>query len=261
MALLRAIGAFFGRIWRWIKETAWIQPLLIVGLIFAVIFSIPSIVKAVENANANKAAAETYYRQFQYSLVDGADSQADKITDAIFKEMETPSNSTTKTQAGNKFFLLYVSESCTSCAEAKGGFEVLNQHFGDSFKPDDGLPFSMVTIFSDEVTSETTTKETAFVKYMNRHDSFFEAAAGAGYNSDYYLNGKISDADLENVEQVDPDKFLTPTIFLVDFTEESPSYGVSEIMFGVSGSDDFKKAELLLDCWNHKGDFSIEKTK
>lgn len=262
MALLRAIGAFFARIWRWIKETAWIQPLLIVGLIFAVIFSIPSIVHAVEDANKNKAAAETYYRQFQYSLVNGEDSQADKITKQIKQEMDTPSNSVgKKTDAGDKFFLLYVSESCSSCADAKGGFDVLSQHFTSSFEPKDKLPFSMVTVFTDEVTSDTTTKETAFVKYMNRNDSFFEEAAGAGYNSDYYLNGHITDADLQNVEQVDPDKFLTPTLFLVDFTETSPQYGVSEVMFGVAGADDYKKAELLLDCWNHEGDFSIEKTK
>ena len=40
MVVLRAIGGFFARIGRWIKETAWIQPLLIVGAIFAVIFAI-----------------------------------------------------------------------------------------------------------------------------------------------------------------------------------------------------------------------------
>lgn len=261
MALLRAIGAFFGKIWNWIKETAWIQPLLIVGLIFGVIFSIPSIVKAVENAKANSAKAETYYREFQYSLVDGENSLADKLTNQIYSEMNEKTEKATKTDVGNKFFLLYVSESCSSCAEAKGGFEVLSEHFTDSFKPNDGLPFKMVTIFSDEVTAETTDKETAFVQYMNRNEAFFEEAAGNGWNSDYYMNGKITDADLENVASVDPDKFLTPTIFLVDFTDTAPEYGVSEIMFGVSGSDDYKKAELLLDCWNHEGDFSIEKTK
>ena len=39
MKILKAIGAFFARIWRWIKETAWVQPLLIVGAIFAIIFA------------------------------------------------------------------------------------------------------------------------------------------------------------------------------------------------------------------------------
>ena len=43
MKVLSAIGGFFARIGRWIKETAWIQPLLIVGAIFAVIFAIPHV--------------------------------------------------------------------------------------------------------------------------------------------------------------------------------------------------------------------------
>ena len=39
MAILRAIGRFFAKIGRWIRDTAWVQPLLIVGAIFGLIFS------------------------------------------------------------------------------------------------------------------------------------------------------------------------------------------------------------------------------
>jgi hypothetical protein len=38
----KAIGRFFKRIWQWIKNTAWVQPLLIVVIIFAIIFSFSS---------------------------------------------------------------------------------------------------------------------------------------------------------------------------------------------------------------------------
>ena len=41
MNIMKAISATFARFWRWIRETAWVQPLLIVGSLFAVIFSIP----------------------------------------------------------------------------------------------------------------------------------------------------------------------------------------------------------------------------
>ena len=37
--IFKAIGRFFKAIWDWIKTTAWIQPLLIVVIIFAIIFS------------------------------------------------------------------------------------------------------------------------------------------------------------------------------------------------------------------------------
>ena len=57
MAILKSIGAFFVKIWHWIKETAWVQPLLIVGAIFAVIFSIPYITEWVGGWTGNGAGA------------------------------------------------------------------------------------------------------------------------------------------------------------------------------------------------------------
>ncbi len=250
MIVLRSIGAFFARIWRWIKETAWVQPLLIVGLIFGVIFSIPSIVNGIKDLNENLSSSEAYYQNFQQSLVAGSDSDADKLT----RNIVDASNGSAESEYGDKFFLLFVSVDCTSCKEAKNGFSTLQDNFNNALEPNDKLPFKMYTVFTDEVTSDTTTRETAFVQYMDRNADFFEEAAGNAYNTDYYINGKISDDDLVNVEQCDPDNFLTPTIMLVDYTVEA-NKGVSEIMFGVDGDNDWKKAELLLDCWNHEGDF------
>ena len=68
MKVLRAIGAFFARIGRWIKETAWIQPLLIVGAIFAVIFAIPHIIDGVKGWFDESDAANKYFAKYQLSL-------------------------------------------------------------------------------------------------------------------------------------------------------------------------------------------------
>lgn len=38
--VFRAIGRFFKSIWRYVKQNAWIQPILMVGLIFAIIFGL-----------------------------------------------------------------------------------------------------------------------------------------------------------------------------------------------------------------------------
>lgn len=259
MIVLKAIGAFFVKIWNWIKETAWVQPLLIVGLIFGVIFSIPSIVNGITALNDDLNSDENFYRGYQKSLVDNTASEADKLTNYIWDRTEgNEVSASDKATYGDKFFLVYVASDCDACKTAREGFEVLRDNFGSSYQPDDKLDFKMYTIFADEVTSDTTTTQTAFVQYMIRFSYFFEEAAGVGYASDYYLNGKISDTDLGHVENIDPDDFTTPTIMLVDFTETSPEQGVSEIMFSVSGDNSYKKAELLLDCWNHSGDFKIQ---
>ena len=83
MIILKSIGAFFVRIWRWIKETAWVQPLLIVGAIFAVIFSIPYITEWA--ASWNQSGKGAFYSSYQLSLEgeDTADRGASALTSAI----------------------------------------------------------------------------------------------------------------------------------------------------------------------------------
>jgi len=246
MKLLKAVGAFFVRIGRWVKDTAWVQPLLIVGAIFAVIFSIPSITDWVEGIAEDIKSSEKYYERFQRSLEGGESSEADRLL-ADIQEGESP--------VGDKFFLAFVSSECASCAEAKKGFETLESGWAGSLAPEsDNLPFNLVTIFTDEVTDQTTTRESAFVQFLSRNSYFFEEAAGIAYTTDYYYNNKISDADLGYLESCDEENFLTPTILLVDFELG----GVSEVMFGVTGDTDVKKAELLRDCWDHANDFTAD---
>lgn len=252
MAVLQAIGNFFKKIWNWIKETAWIQPLLIVGLIFGVIFSIPSIVKGINELAANQENAINFYYNYQESLVGKENSGAYKLTNNVYEKM---SDSSITSEYGEKFFLAFVSSECSTCEEVKGGFDALKNNFDGSLQPNDKLPFKMYTIFTDEVTGDTDDDKTAFVKYLEDFSYFFEEVGDIARNSNYFVNGKISTTDIEYLESTDPDNFLTPTILLVDFTDDSSEYGVSEVMFGVTGDNDFKKAELLLDCWNHDGDF------
>ena len=66
MKVLKKIAAPFIAIGRWIKETAWVQPLLIVGCVFAIIFSIPSITKAIQDAT--KETDIDWYAVKQLSL-------------------------------------------------------------------------------------------------------------------------------------------------------------------------------------------------
>ena len=55
-----AIGRFFKKIWEWIKSTAWVQPLIIVAIIFGVIFSINPITNAIKEAVEADDTGEFY---------------------------------------------------------------------------------------------------------------------------------------------------------------------------------------------------------
>ena len=276
MIVLSAIGRFFKKIWDWIKQTAWIQPLLIVGIIFGVIFSIPSIVKAVNTSKKEKATYNTYYHNYKLSLEGEYDadgnfqSPVDDFTTKLAAALDGDATEFTKSygdRCGEKFFVAYVAKDCDKCEDAKEGFSTFEKklNVNDAFKSTvEGEQFHLVTIFTDDENIQTTDSSTAFVKYLERHQSFFEDVGSSIYDNPYHTKGKLSNTDLEALETADPDNFLTPTIFLVELGETAAKNkkdpGVTELMFGVEGSDKNDKARTLLDCWNHTGDFSFNET-
>lgn len=75
-----AIGRFFKKIWEWIKTTAWVQPLLIVAVIFGIIFSINPIADAIKEAVEADDAGEFYEdHNVKYNaLFEGLQNQSDK---------------------------------------------------------------------------------------------------------------------------------------------------------------------------------------
>ena len=264
MIVLTAIGRFFKKIWDWIKQTAWIQPLLIVGLIFGVIFSIPSIVKAVNKGKQERATYNAYYNQFRLSLEVSAkgahDSEADKFTDDLTQVFEGNAENLRKDfpELEDKFFVAFVEEDCDKCEDAKEGFSTFEKKLNDGYYTDLTDKFHLVTIFIDEENLNTEENQLGFVKYLENHQDFFENAASVAYETAYAHNNKLNTADIYAMETADPDTFLTPTIMLVELGEKAGNNyeGVTEVMFGVEGSDKNEKARTLLDCWKHEGDFS-----
>ena len=267
MVVLAAIGRFFKKIWDWIKQTAWIQPLLIVGIIFGVMFSIRPIVDAIDAAKEKANTAETYYYNNNrfYTLSGGENSAADKLTYKIAEKTEDPSKEVNYGVGTDKFFIAFVNKS-GNADSMKDGFQTLenNMNKTDYFKADDGKPFKLITIFTDEVTSETdTTKnESAFYKYLGRHIDLWSNIQSQIEKTAYYRNGKIDDSRLQELGIGEESAFNSPVIMLVENTistelsnrEYKP--GVTEIMFDIEGETEDKKAKTLLDCWNHDGDFS-----
>lgn len=262
MVVLRAIGSFFKKIWDWIRQTAWIQPLLIVGVIFGVIFSIPSIVKAVKASKKEKSTYAAYYHNFKLSLEGGENSDADKFTTDLFNAMNGKEDEfrAAHSDVGDKFFVAYVAKDCDKCESAKEGFKQFEDKFSKYVDEGETNKFHLVTIFTDDETSETTDTQTAFVQYLERHQDFFQEVGSRASEFDYVKQEHVSESDITAMETADPDDFLTPTIFLVELGNTGKALefgsGVTELMFGVSGSDKSSKAMTLSDCWRHAGDFS-----
>lgn len=263
--VLSVIGGFFVAIWRWIKETAWVQPLIIVGIIFGVIFSIPAVVDWANAIEEKNNSAETYYRKFRQSLLRAENSAADKLINEIKDNSDGESDSL----ANQKFFLAFISKDCESCKQAREGFEYFISN--SSILAKDNRSVNLKTIFVDEDSDwEEKNKEdwkkdntvtvdnaasTAFGAFLDRNFAILEGLAADIENTDFYLNGGITDAQKEDFTSGKIDSFVTPTILLVDFAGEGKS-GVTNVMVGFNGgSSKLERSTYLANAWNYEGRF------
>lgn len=265
MIVFRAIGRFFARIWRWIKETAWVQPLLIVGGIFAIIFSIPYLTKWVKSWFVQGSASEKYYAKKQLKLK-GADkdhsSEADDFFEFIQSYHDGEDVTAGKKKYGEKFFLTLVQENCAACEERYEAFETLEKEWNKgSYTGLDGK-FKMHTIYVDTKNSDG---DNLFEKVYERPEvmRLFENTVSymqGDYDTHPYrenTDGESYDTNLKNL--MEREEISTPVTFLFDFTDDNPAewtsdYGVREVLFsfsGTNGSDKYAKARTLRDCWTN----------
>ena len=112
MKVFKAIGNFFARIWRWIKETAWVQPLLIVSLIFGIILLIQPISQGVTALADLITNNEKYFNDNKVKLASGAARNLIYDKEARFKD-------------GDKYFLVFIKKDCPNCRDAYQAFKTL----------------------------------------------------------------------------------------------------------------------------------------
>ncbi len=273
MIILKAIGAFFVKVWRWIKETAWVQPLLIVGAIFAVIFSIPYITDWVNSWGYG--AAGTFFNSQKQSLegqlpsgVDGDETKADIIINDIWENTQHAYageyDKIDSSKYGDKFFLIFTADDCSGCTTAEDGFETLDDDWGDIFVPEDYKDHSSLTFYTINTSEESSNdddyeepagyNDKAFYRFLDKHMEFFNETGYQLEQAPYKNNKSISDSSYENYSTPKFADFSAPTILLVDYTAAAQAQnraGVSEILFGVSGSTEVEVAKELLRMWDH----------
>ena len=295
MIILKSIGAFFVRIWRWIKETAWVQPLLIVGAIFAVIFSIPYITEWA--ASWNQSGKGAFYSSYQLSLegedtADATISKADAITAAIEKANDaayTNDDNTKKSKAeleaiqtanfadiikdyGEKFYLVYMADDNSSASEFEEGFTFLsdnwnNESFGLKANDISPLQFKLHVINSSEESSNDSEFEknpsqtTAWKRYLINYTGLFNVAGPWLYeHMPKVINGSMAEDKFTHFSCSSADNdFPVPTVCLCDFTLEAIAdgrAGLSEVVFSSTGSTANEKAKNLLNMWNHLDPYS-----
>ena len=267
MFILRAIGNFFVRIGRWIKNTAWIQPLLIVGGIFAIIFSIPYISKWVGSWFTSSSAAEKYYSAHKISLTNAEKGTSD--VDKLFSYLADPTNpenAKAKEKYGDKFYLALVQEGCEDCNSRYGGFSTLEDNWNKGEFAGLDNSYKLFTIYVD---TENSDGDNLFENVYNRPDvqEMFEKAQENLQDQDkhpYAANCSSYSSYVSSLENlIVPDEISTPTTFLIDFTAEgkqaapwTSENGIREVLFAfesTGGNDNYAKARTLRNAWTNVG--------
>ena len=273
MKVLRAIGGFFAKIGRWIANTAWVQPLLIVGGIFGIIFSIPYIKKGIEGLQVdNTDYSYKYYSDRALGLAE--DGKADRLLHYLDQYEVDGNTEKIKKEFGSKFFLTFAKKNCEYCKENVAGFKNLSSNF-KSWKLDNS--FKHYTILVDKTDSDG---EYLAKKILEKNNGLFESLASEYGESDpdypLFINvpgkkdeiaGKI--AKFPEQTAVDGDGMETPTTFLIDIEGSKTNYScnlITQIFFNyvdfIDGDvNDATKGMLLRDAWSYSGIFDPDYQK
>ncbi|MCH5179770.1 MAG: hypothetical protein J1F32_00950 [Erysipelotrichales bacterium] len=242
--IFKAIGGFFVRIWRWIKETAWVQPLLIVSLIFGIILLIQPISQGITSLVDTIGKRQPLYKNNKVSLYDN------DAYDLIYDE-------DTKFAKDDKYFLVFVQEGCDGCESAYPGFKTL---FEDkTFQSD----YKMKTIYIDEEGDDVDMFKEGkmydlFFRFTDEIDNFHQAIYNAADNSEYWDETFDQESEQRNMlyDIYIGEDISTPLILLMDketYEEDPSTFGIKEVMIGVrgwdGGTDKYDLAETLDRMW------------
>ena len=283
MNFLKKLGTPFVALWRWIKETAWVQPLLIVGVIFAIIFSIPSITSWVQSWDFGDDKYN-WLENKQLSLEGITDEKIDGEAADFFSTFEEAQSlwkndkkdearKTMKSYTGDadKLFLYFVQEQ-----ESASNINEANKYLVEeawknkviSRAEEAGIEvkgsFQYRTIFTDQTIEDKDGEyiyesHTAFEYLLKSREfeSFYSTIYSAYQNTAYYQN-IIAD----KVKNVEPESYQSsinslrtttnpsaPTLFIIDLSDDSKNDIVSNIVFSIDGSDKYARADFLANAW------------
>ena len=283
MNFLKKLGTPFVALWRWIKETAWVQPLLIVGVIFAIIFSIPSITSWVQSWDFGDDKYN-WLENKQLSLEGITDEKIDGEAADFFSTFEEAQSlwkndnkdearKTMKSYTGDadKLFLYFVQEqeSASNINEAnKYLVEEAWKNKVTSRAEEAGIEvkgsFQYRTIFTDQTIEDKDGEyiyesHTAFEYLLKSREfeSFYSTIYSAYQNTAYYQNiiaDKVTGVQLDSYQSsINSLRTTTnpsaPTLFIIDLSDNSKNDIVSNIVFSIDGSDKYARADFLANAW------------
>ena len=291
--VLKKIATPFVAAGRWIKETAWVQPLLIVGVIFAIIFSIPYITSGIQALIDAANDDINWYENFQLSL-DGTYNKNSEANE-FFADFVLAQNGNDEQEGwldqteegkenareimskyaygqGDRFFLFFVQSDCSGCSDLKEASEWLINNWSTYILDTASTPsFAYQSIICDEEVDEEEYEDTPAFEYLlgdQNFNLFAEAAVQVGQDNNYYRNADstVQETIVSNLEALVysdessttlSENFETPFVILFDLTDENTTTNmISTLFFGLEGDTVYEQAKFVAEAWTYDEKFS-----
>lgn len=241
MKVLKAIGRFFAKIWNWIKETAWIQPLLIVGLIFGVIFAIPPITKGIEELQENGP---------KYGFIDKHTVSAKDLL--AYENNGTLVNELADDNANKTFLLVLVEKDNDASVEAEKGFRYMfssngkKTYFSTESQKEASVKFLYQWEKSDADNKDLKKKFRKDVPYYLEWEEKHQDAIELAYKNTCEKYGfEVGDFTSTFMES------KLPVISMIRYENGA----ITDVIFKVEGTTKTEKADYIRDFYFHQGSF------
>ncbi len=208
--------------WEWFKSAAWLQVLLIVGLVVGIVVSIPYIVQGITDlVNRNTShfyeSKEITFDDFQ-RMIDGEDpSRADGVVGTGMKDTDPNLPDEYKDLVSEDlegFVVMFVKANCDNCSSIQSYLET----WFNQFNNEDGINnrlrlFTIDVSFVPDDSSKSTEAEGSANNYENENITLEQQNEMMSYMKDTYLNQD----DAHRVSEV------TESTFEMDLTSPSGS--------------------------------------
>ncbi|MBP5301357.1 MAG: hypothetical protein J6Y70_00455 [Bacilli bacterium] len=221
-----------------IRETTWLQPLLVSMMIFCAISMIPLISKTFINTFLMPRDTDIFYRRYD-KKISGVDEimhnfisyekdrlRLKNVHDASLFEQKIPTDQF-------KYFLLFLDKGNALARDfARSFYDILGSRGSDNRK------IILYTVYVDD-------DKDAFTKLFLNNKKFFEKVRDVAKKNDDVIRELISLKIVDGI--MNPDCFNTPLLLLINFDKKD----AISVYFDVKGSDNFERVKFLYDCWNN----------
>lgn len=251
--------------WEWFKEAAWLQVLLIVGVVVGLVIAIPFVVQGVVNAlNRNDSnffeSHRIKFADFE-RYVSGEDTSCNG-TVGIHNESGAYGVSTTE----EGFVVMFYKQNDSDCTSLQGRIETWYNNFNKNYG-DGNLKFYTIDVSwytSDK--NKTGDYEGDKTKYDNPFITLDQQQIVQDAITDVYLNqdevhksSVVTESDLKARLDTDKNSKTLETPLFLTYTHEKgqkgyPMNNPNKVIFNTIGSlsstSDADVAMLMLDIYN-----------